>query len=218
LAELGVPTERIRVIPNGVDLGEFAQLPKAPVARDGIVGLFVGRIDPDQKGLDTLVRAMALLPRSFPLRIRLVGEDWGGTEQLRSLAQRLGVADRVTFVGKVERQALLEEYARAQFFVLPSLFEPFGIVLLEAMAAGLPVIASRVGGIPEIVQDGGTGMLIEPGNPGALAESLLRLGNDESLRTSMARRGRERVVGYDWALIVPRILSVYTEALEGRGG
>jgi len=218
LAELGVPPERIHVIPNGVDLGEFAQLPPAPVTRDGIIGLFVGRIDPDQKGLDTLVRAMALLPRSFPLRIRLVGEDWGGTEPLRSLAQRLGVADRLTFVGKLERQALLQEYARAQFLVLPSLFEPFGIVLLEAMAAGLPVIASRVGGIPEIVQDGETGLLVEPGNPGALAESLLRLGNNERLRGSMGRAAQERVAGYDWSLIVPRILSVYKEALEGRGG
>ena len=124
----------------------------------------------------------------------------------------------MTFVGRLERQALLQEYARAQFLVLPSLFEPFGIVLLEAMAAGLPVIASRVGGIPEVVREGVTGMLVEPGNPGTLAEGLLRLGNDEGLRALMARRARERVAAYDWALIVPRILSVYTEALEGRGG
>jgi len=218
LAGLGVSRERIHVIPNGVDLGEFARLQRAPTTHDGIVGLFVGRIDPDQKGLDTLVRALALLPRSVPIRIRLVGEDWGGTEPLRSLARRLEVADRLVFVGKLGRPALLEEYARAQFFVLPSVFEPFGIVLLEAMAAGLPVIASRVGGIPEIVQEGQTGMLVEPGNPGALAGSLLRLCHDEGLRRAMARGAREQVTRYDWGLLVPRILSVYTEALEPRGG
>jgi len=218
LAVLGVDADKVDVIPNGVDVEEFAQLPKVRDGGDSIVGLFVGRIDPDQKGLHTLVRAVALVPASPRLQIRLVGEDWGGTESLRTLAQRLGVSDRLTFVGKVRRTDLLCEYARAQFFVLPSIFEPFGIVLLEAMAAGLPVIASRVGGIPEIVEDARTGFLIEPGNPGALAEGLRLLSTDESLRKSMARAARERVTNYDWRAIVPRILAVYTQALEGRGG
>src|SRR5205807_507382 len=159
-----------------------------------------------------------LLSTSLGLQIRLVGEDWGGTEPLRALAHRLGVSDRVAFVGKLSREELLQEYAHAQFFVLPSIFEPFGIVLLEAMAAGLPVIASRVGGIPEIVDDARTGFLIEPGNPGALAEGLRLLSTDEGLRKSMARAARERVTSYDWSAIVPRILAVYTQALEGRGG
>jgi len=217
LVALGVDGERVRVIPNGVDVREFARSPLAQAHDTAIVGLFVGRIDPDQKGLDTLVRAVALLPASPRLQIRLVGEDWGGTDRLRFLAQRLGVADRLTFVGKLSRPDLLREYARAQFFVLPSIFEPFGIVLLEAMAAGLPVVASRVGGIPEIVQEGRTGLLVDPGNPGALAEALRLLLRDEVRRKSMGRDARERVTRYDWDLIVPRILSVYTEALEGRG-
>ena len=217
LAVLGVDADKVDVIPNGVDVEEFAQMPRVRGGGDSIVGLFVGRIDPDQKGLHTLLRAVALLSTSFGLQIRLVGEDWGGTEPLRSLAHRLGVSDRVAFVGKLSRAELLQEYAQAQFFVLPSIFEPFGIVLLEAMAAGLPVIASRVGGIPEIVEDGRTGLLVEPGNPGALAEALRHLCRDEVLRTSMGRSARERVTRYDWELIVPRILSVYAEALEGRG-
>jgi len=218
LAALGVDQGKIRVIPNGVDLGEFARLPQSRGGDGPIVGLSVGRIDSDQKGLDTLVRAVALLSGSPRLEIRLVGEDWGGTERLRSLAQRLGVSDRLTFVGKLSRAELLQEYAQAQFFVLPSIFEPFGIVLLEAMAAGLPVIASRVGGIPEIVEEGRTGLLVEPANPGAIAEALRHLCRDEALRRSMGRSARERAMRYDWDLIVPRILSVYAEALEGRGG
>ncbi len=218
LVALGVDGDKIEVIPNGVDIWEFARLPRVPDGNEPIVGLFVGRIDPDQKGLHTLVRAVALLSTSIGLQIRLVGEDWGGTEPLRSLAHRLGVSDRVAFVGKLSRAELLQEYAQAQFFVLPSIFEPFGIVLLEAMAAGLPVIASRVGGIPEIVEDGRTGLLVEPGNPGALAEALRHLCRDEVLRRSMGHSAREQVAHYDWDLIVPRILSVYAEALEGRGG
>jgi glycosyltransferase involved in cell wall biosynthesis len=218
LTALGVDSEKVEVIPNGVDIGEFARPPKMRDGDEPIIGLFVGRIDSDQKGLHTLVRAVALLSTSLGLQIRLVGEDWGGTEPLRSLAQRLGVSDRLTFVGKLSRAELVEEYAQAQFFVLPSIFEPFGIVLLEAMAAGLPVIASRVGGIPEIVEDGRTGLLVEPGNPGSLAEALRHLCRDEVLRKSMGRRAREHVMPYDWELIVPRILSVYAEALEGRGG
>jgi glycosyltransferase involved in cell wall biosynthesis len=218
LVALGIDREKVEVIPNGVDVGEFAQLPGPPDQEGATVGLFVGRIDLDQKGLETLVRAIALLPKSPAVHIRLVGEDWGGTEWLRSQAQRLGVSDRVTFVGKLSRADLLQEYSRAQFFVLPSVFEPFGIVLLEAMAASLPVVASRVGGIPEIVEDGRTGLLVEQGNPAALAEGLRRLCRDESLRRSMARAARERVTIYDWDLIVPRILSLYKQAVEGRGG
>lgn len=218
LAALGVPPERIRLIPNGVDLAEFALMSGRRTSGSAVTGLFVGRIDPEQKGLETLVRAIALLPRSPLLRIRIVGEDWGGTESLRSLAQRLGVEDRVTIVGRLDRTALLREYTGADFLVLPSLFEPFGIVLLEAMAAGLPVVASRVGGIPEIVDDGRTGLLVDAGNPVALAEGLAALCQDENLRRSMGREARQRVTSYGWDSIVPRVLSVYAEALEERGG
>lgn len=218
LTRIGVPPDKINVIPNGVDIAEFAGLDRGRADGDGLVGLFVGRIDLGQKGLETLVRAMALLPSSHPFRIRIVGEDWSGIETLRSLAQRLGIADRMTIVGKLDREALLEEYANAHFLVLPSLFEPFGIVLLEAMATGLPVVASRVGGIPEIVVDGRTGLLVEPGNAHALAEALFRISGDDGLRHSMGREARERVKGFGWDSIVPQIISLYTEALQEKGG
>jgi glycosyltransferase involved in cell wall biosynthesis len=214
---MGVARDRIRVIPNGVDVGEFTKAGTRG-SRDGVVGLFVGRLDPDQKGLDVLIRAMTKLPRNPLLRLRLVGEDWGGAELLRQLAHRLGVADRVTLVGKLSRVQLVSEFVEADFVVLPSRFEPFGIVLLEAMAAGLPVIASRVGGIPEIVAEGRTGLLVEPDNADALARSLQLLSQDESLRLSMGRAAREHVKEYAWDSVVPRILSVFVEALEGNGG
>jgi starch synthase len=216
LIKMGVARDRIRMIPNGVDVGEFAEVGTRR-DRHELVGLFVGRLDSDQKGLDVLIRAMSKLPQNHPLRIRLVGEDWGGAELLRHLAQRLGVADRVTMVGKLSRQKVVREFAEADFLVLPSRFEPFGIVLLEAMAAGLPVIASRVGGIPEIVAEGETGLLVEPDNPDALAEAMRLLSQDEDLRFSMGRTARERVTQYAWDSIVPRILSVFAEALQENG-
>ncbi len=214
LSRLGVPREKIRVVPNGVDISEFEGLADARSPSDCITGLFVGRIDPDQKGLLTLVHAIALLPRNLPIRIRLVGEDWGGITLLRSAAERGAVTDRLTFVGRLDRAALIKEYAAADFLVLPSRFEPFGIVLLEAMASGLPVVASRVGGIPEVVVDGETGILVEPGNASEIASAILRLAESPALRARMGACGRERARSYSWDALVPRILAVYREALQ----
>jgi len=216
LRRLGVPADKIRIVPNGVDLSEFAGLAEARRPSDSVTGLFVGRIEPDQKGLVPLVRSIALLPHAVPFQIRLVGEDWGGTALLKSMAERLGITDRVVFVGKLDRGALVREYAKADFLVLPSLFEPFGIVLLEAMAAGLPVIASNVGGIPEVVADEDSGLLVEPGNPGALADAILRLCRHEGLRREMGYDGKVRASRYSWESVTPQIHAVYQQALEER--
>ncbi len=216
LTTLGVSAERISVIPNGIDLSEFESL--NPTRRNGspLTGLFVGRVYPSQKGLETLMSAAALLPRPASVRFRIVGEDWGGTSLLLRLAEQFGVRDQFTFTGRLDRRALLEEYANADFLVLPSYFEPFGIVLLEAMAAGLPVIASRVGGIPEVVMDGESGLLVAPGDTRSFAEAILRLSQDESLRTALGRKGRARAKGFAWASIVPEIRKLYSRTLEER--
>lgn len=216
LASLGVDPGRIAVIPNGVHLPEFVGMAERRTTHERLTGLFVGRLDPTQKGLVPLVRSLALLPPSLDFRVRLVGEDWGGLGVVRDLAARLGVVDRVEVVGAVSRSVLLEEYERADLLLLPSTFEPFGIVLLEAMAAGLPVVASNVGGVPEVVVDGETGLLVEPGNPGAIAAAVLRLVGDPGLRARLGGRGRERARSYSWDVLVPRVLAVYREALEER--
>ncbi len=215
LETLGVDADRIAVIPNGVDLAEFGE-PPARTDHAGVTVLFVGRLDPSQKGLEFLVRALARLPASADVHLRLVGEDWGGLANVRALASQLGVRDRIALIGSLSRAELLQEYARSDLFVLPSRFEPFGIVLLEAMAAGLPVIASRVGGIPEVVADGETGLLVEPGDVEGLAGAMLRLAMDPALRASLGSRGRERARSYSWDVVVPQVLATYREALEER--
>lgn len=215
LQGLGVDPERIAVIPNGIDLSEFER-PSDASSRSGATVLFVGRAYPRQKGLDTLVRALARLPRERAATLRIAGEDWGGHDLVRKLASSLGVADRVQILGFLPRADLLREYAHADVLAVPSWFDSFPFVLLEGMAAGLPVVASRVGGVPEVVEDGRTGLLVEPGNPEALASALASLLGDDATRRAMGARGRARADGYSWDAIIPRIKSVYDEALAER--
>ncbi len=216
LRRLGVAGEKISVIPNGVELSEFESMGFPRRNRSPLTGLFVGRVYPAQKGLETLIGAVALLPRPAQVHFRIVGEDWGGSSLLLQLAERLGVADALTFVGRLDRRALLQEYANADFLVVPSYFEPFGIVILEGMAAELPVIASRVGGIPEVVADGDSGLLVEPGDPHALADAIVCLSQDEGLRKAMGRMGKQRARGFAWASIVQQVRRVYGQTLEER--
>lgn len=209
LGSLGVDPAKIRVIPNGIDLAEFAG-PRAPEAADPVV-LFVGRLYPEQKGLRPLVEALAQLPGDVRWTLRVVGEDWGGAAVVREVGARHGLSERIQLVGAVPRAELLEEYRRATVFVCPSLFEPFGIVLLEAMAAGVPIIASRTGGIPEVLEDGRDGFLAPPGDVPALAQALTTLLRDADRRQELVKRGRERVQAYDWERLYPTIEAVFRE-------
>jgi len=213
LQRLGIDPGRIRIIPNGIDLNEFENVPVQRGSDGELTILFVGRCYPRQKGLEYLVRAIQLLPSRHKVRLKIVGEDWGGVLSLRALARALAVEDQVTFTGPLPRRDVIRAYGSSDIFVLPSLFEPFGIVLLEAMASGVPVVASRIGGIAEVVQDGETGLLVPPGNSQALAEALGRLISDPSLRSRMGEAGRLRAAAYSWDILLPRILKVYEEAI-----
>jgi glycogen(starch) synthase len=216
LRRLGVPAGRIRVIPAGFDQSEFSGIPSR-ARRDGAATiLFVGRLDAAQKGLEPLVRAMALLSPNLGAHLRLVGEDWGGKEPALALARTLGIADRVTFVGAVSRADLLGEYASADLLVLPSLFDSFPVVVVEAMAAGLPVVATRVGGVPEIVGEGETGLLVPPGDPDRLAEALLVVLSDPVTRVRWGEEGRRRSARFDWSQIIPEYVRLFSEVTDGR--
>jgi len=218
LRRLGVHPDRIRIIPNGVDLSEFAGLPTRRSSGETMKLLFVGRCYPRQKGLEYLVRALALLPARPTVKLSIIGEDWGGVEGLQSLARAVGVERQVTFRGPLPRDEVVRAFASTDIFVLPSLFEPFGIVLLEAMAAGVPVVASRVGGIVEVVEDGKTGLLVPPADPAGLAEALELLISDPGLRRVMAAEARRAASRYSWDLVIPRIIGVYQEAIRESGG
>jgi glycosyltransferase involved in cell wall biosynthesis len=216
LESLGVRPERIRVIHGAIDLAEFAPRPHHPVTSNDVRVLFVGRLDPAQKGLEPLIRAMGLVPRELRPVLRIVGEDWGGLNPTLALARQLGVGDRVVVLGAVSREKLLQEYYSADVFVLSSLFDSFPVVVMEAMAAGLPVVATRVGGVPEMVDDGRTGLLVPPGNPGALAAGIRTLLEDRNLRTRFGEEGRRRVARFEWARVTPDLIGLFAEVAGRR--
>src|SRR5262245_22485006 len=187
---------RVAVIPCGVDVELFRPRPSAPARqRLGLdaehVLLFVGRLTPI-KGLETLLRALAVLRSdglsAARLRLLVVGGTKGeeaGSGHLRRLAQDLGIGDWVDFRGPQPPGVLTDYYAAADMCLIPSRYESFGMVALEAMASGVPVIASRAGGLAVTVQDGATGRLVPEGDVPALARAVAGLLSDEPARRAL---------------------------------
>lgn len=199
LVASGAAPERIRVIPGGVDPALYAAVPQPPAS---VVGA-LGRLE-REKGFDVLLEALALLPGEVRL---VLGGAGFQRDALAAQAAALGLQDRVRMTGFVsDVPAFLGE---AGIFVLPSRSEGLGLVLLEAMAAGRPVVASRVGGIPEVVVDEETGLLVPPEDPRALAAALERLLADPALARRMGEAGRQRVA----ALFSARRMAEQTAAL-----
>ena len=135
---------------------------------------------------------------------------------MRATSDRLGLGDRVTFPGRVDHATAMRLFAGCSSFVLPSRHEPFGIVNLEAMAAGKAVVATRVGGVPEIVTDGENGLLVEPEDSAELATALRRLADDAALRERLGAAGRQRAEGFTWPAIASAYLDVYETVLDRR--
>jgi glycosyltransferase involved in cell wall biosynthesis len=204
----------VTVVPYGVDLARFQ-----PRARNGarpsdvVVGA-VARLSPE-KGLDVLLRAVArLIEGGMSLNVVLVGEGpW--RRRLTRLAERLGIAGRVDFRGEVPHEQVPAVLAELDLFVMPSRAEGFGVAALEAQAMELPVVASRVHGIPDVVEDGRTGLLAPPRDVEALADAIGRLAGDASLRAAMGRAGRAFVEErYRWQDNVAQMERLYRHLLE----
>lgn len=173
-----------------------SDLPAALTAQEtgGRVELVcVGRLSPEKGHAGLLAVAARLLKQGVPLRLTLVGDGPDG-DALKSLAAELAIADDVRFVGRLDEAGTLEAIAGSDILVLASFMEGLPIVLMEAMALGVPVVASRVAGIPELVTDGESGLLFEPANWGQLGEALERLCNDPALRAWLADNARSRVL------------------------
>lgn len=163
--------KNIEVIPNGVDLERFKNLERKP--HQGFVVITVARLE-KVKGIEYLIGAFARLSLLGRLSLVIIG-DGSERKNLEKLTEKLGLKDRVEFLGEIHNRKILEPLSKADCFVLPSLKEGFGIVILEAMAAGVPVIASKVGGIMDIIEDGKTGLLVEPGNSEDIAKAIYEI-------------------------------------------
>lgn len=201
---------------NGMDLSDFSGLParrsKVPTV------LFVGGLEP-RKGLEYLVLAMEQVVKRFPQARLIVVAKTGfrGTDNwefYRQLADHADVTASVEFHESVSQQTLLGFYSDCDILVLPSKTEGWGLSLMEAMASGKAVVASRVGGVPELVREGVDGLLVEPGNVSGLADAMIKLLSDFDLRSMMGRAGRERVREFSWDETAKVVLAAYEAALQ----
>ena len=206
-----VGADKVEVIPNGIDLKRFENLQRKP--HSGFVVMTIARLE-KVKGVEYLIRALATpaLRRSAGIRLSVIG-DGSERKNLERLVAKLGLTEKVKFLGEVPNQKIPEHLAGADCFVLPSLKEGFGIAVLEAWAAGLPVIGSNVGGIKELIEDGKTGILVEPGDPEAIAKAILKIYKQSEAGPIRNNLAMTRLFRYDWGKIGERVFKVYQKCL-----
>lgn len=221
--------ERIHIISPGVDTERFHPIPKAH-AKDSIglcpdccIILFVGRIEP-LKGIDSLFCAIAQVVAKMPelrkcLRVPIIGGDPDRIHEddemvrLQELREELGIGDIVTFIGAKDQDMLQHYYSAAEMVVMPSDYESFGMVALEAMACGTPVIASDVGGLSYLVKHGRTGYRVPARDSKALAAKITRLLTNEGLRRRIGHRAACWAESYAWPRIADRIEALYERVM-----
>lgn len=223
---------RIVVIPPGVDTHRFYPISKDE-AKEYIgvppcekMLLFVGRIEP-LKGLDVLLEAIAMMRargvfKENPFCLAVIGGDPDVDSntmsfemaRVQSLREKYGLEGLVTFLGKRSQDSLPYYYSAAEAVIVPSQYESFGMVALEAMACGTPVVASQVGGLSFLIQDGVTGFTVPVDEPDSLADRITTLMCDPELRTRMSNQATIAAQAYDWEKIATRLISLYTEVIE----
>jgi D-inositol-3-phosphate glycosyltransferase len=219
----GADANKISVIPCGVDVRLFRPRDRAQARErlglpaEGRLLLFVGRIE-RLKGIDTLLEAAAHLmarPEYHDLRVLIVGGDLESNVQnpemarVQALVATLGIRQRVDFLGSQSQAELPFFYSAADLTVMPSHYESFGMVALEAMACGTPVVASRVGGLARLVRDGDTGLLVPAEAPDALATAVDRILSDPAAYRRMSSRAAEYAGEYGWGRIADRMIDLY---------
>ena len=219
-----IAPDSVRVVPNPIDEAEF--LPRSGSGSAEPLVLFVGRLE-RRKGIETLVAAWPKVRTAVPhARARFVGDDHpsgpGGESMRAHLMKRLdaaaGAEHGVSFAGAVGRSALPAIYAAARVCVVPSLYENFPYSCLEAMACGCAVVASRVGGIPEIISHGVDGLLVEAGNAPALADTIIGLLQDEGQRRRLGARARQTACErFSRRAVLDQTIAAYRAMLAGRG-
>ena len=206
--------KNIEVIPNGIELGRFngldrqASRQKLELGNEFVV-MTVARLE-SVKGIEYLIRAINKLREASPqptnIKVIIIG-DGSERKNLESLSIKLGLAEKIKFLGQIPNEKIPEYLVGADCFALSSLREGFGIVLLEAMAAGLPVIGTNVGGIKDIIEDGKTGILVEPQNPQAIAEAISKIYSGQKFI-------KPNLEKYNWENISQQVFNIYQKCLN----
>ena len=214
-----VDPTRVSVIHNGIDLDLYRRLDAEGTRKafgiDGDYILFVGRVS-RQKGIEHLINAMPHINPNVKLVCCTSAPDTQEFEQ--EIAGRIAEDPRIIWISSLLREdQYVELYSNARVFVCPSVYEPFGIINLESMACETPVVASRTGGILETVVDAETGLLVEPGEPRAIAEAVNHLLADRDKATTFGRNGRRRVEDhFSWSKIAEQTIELYREVVGTR--
>lgn len=213
LINLGIKANKIGIIPETTVEDSLFKIPKLENGGRAYVKtmIFIGRLS-DEKGLFDLVESMKILHDQYgvkKVRLKIVGNG-PLRRDLECKVSTLGLDDIIEFTGYVSHDKISKYLTEAWLLVLPSLTEALGKVILEAMAAGRPVVATRVGGIPEVVENGVNGFLVKPGNPEALAQSAYKILTNEQIAIKMGRKGKEKAVKYTLENILPKYIS-FTE-------
>jgi glycosyltransferase involved in cell wall biosynthesis len=200
----------VTIIPNGVDVDRFENFRKCDTLekKNIVTVLWVGVFRPE-KGVQYLIEAIKyIIAVNKNVNLLLIG--YGSEEnQLRGLVKELSLEEYVHFIGKVSNDRIPEYMATSDVFVLPSLSEGFPVVILEAMAAGLPIVASWVEGLPEIIKEGENGFLVSPRNSHEIAEKVLLLIQNDSLRDKICKNNKNKSLSFSWDNIILEIEKVY---------
>ena len=206
---LGLPQNHVEVVPDGIDIDRF----RPPSQEREPLLLFVGSLI-ERKGLRHLIRAMPDVLGTHPeYRLAIVG-DGPQLPELRQLAQSVEVADRIDFVGAQTPSEVSRWMQRARLFVLPSVEEGLGVVLLEALACGTPCVAARVGGIPDLISTE-VGLLVPPAEPTALVQAITTLLNNPDRWLKLSYSARSQVVErYSWSVIASRLMQIYQTTMN----
>jgi len=215
----GAADDKIHIILNGADLKRFSPGAAHAAGRNyGEQAVFACRQLIPRKGIRFLIEAVAKLKDAFPAMRLVIAGDGFERPDLERLASSLGIGDRTTFLGWVPNAELPPYYRSAAISVIPSLEEGFGIPAAEAMGCEIPVIASDAGGLPEVVTDGMTGLVVPKGDADALAQAIARLLGDPGLRERFGKAGREDALKrFSWDIAARRFEQLYISCLESRG-
>ena len=208
-----VPQSKMRIAYPGVDTSVFRRVNEQREEPGRLI--MVGRTDDRKKGIMYLLQALKLLKEdNVDIKLTLVDRVNAGDSLALGLIRRYGLEGMVTFSGRLSTEQLVREYSASQVAVTPSIYEGFGLPAAEAMACEVPVIATTAGGLPEVVKEGETGILVPPQDPHALAGAIKRLLEDEPLRRRMGNNGRTRVERcFSWEVATRQVLQVYEEVI-----
>jgi len=218
IKKFNIKPEKIAIIPPGLNIKKYSNLPEHRELQEkynlnGPVIIYVGRIAED-KGINYLIDSAKIVKKEYPnSKFLIIGPNMGYKHKLVSKINKTGLNDSIIFTGPLVGNKLLEAYSAADVFVLPSYHEVMPLTILEALAAGIPVITTRLGGISEVISHQVTGFLVKYGDYKKIAEYILRILREPNLKSKLIAAGKKIVNSFSWNNVVKKIISLYNSLI-----